>query len=418
MIIKAVEHRLFLDRFLTYVRLDTQSSEKSDTYPSTSKQLDLSRRLAEELEELGLQEVELTGHGYVFATLPSNIDHEIPVIGLIAHIDTSPEVSGKKVTPMIHEDYQGGDILLQNNPLQVINSDTDPALRDCIGHDIITTDGTTLLGSDDKAGIAEIMATIDYLTQNPDVKHGKIRIAFTVDEEVGNGTRYFDIKKFGADYAYTIDGGKVGDIENETFCADTVILSIQGYNFHPGYAKGKMINGIKIAAELIGQLPKNTMSPETTEGREGYIHPHTINGNVELTKITFIVRDFSVDGLKDKERFIKKVCDNLEREYANASISIDVKESYRNMRYRLDGYPEVLEYAIEAVRRAGLQPNLKSVRGGTDGAKLTYMGLPTPNIFTGGHNFHSRKEWISIQDMGKAVETIINLIQIWVEKNR
>ncbi len=415
---KPIDRRLFLDRFLTYVKFDTQSSEESDTYPSTEKQKELGRHLVKELKELGLKDVEMDEHGYVFGTLPSNVDYDVPVIGLIAHMDTSPEVSGANVNPIIHENYQGEDIVLPNDPEQVIEFDKNPELKHCIGKDIITTDGTTLLGADDKAGIAEIMGTLQYLVENPDVKHGTIRVAFTVDEEVGTGTKYFDVKKFGADYAYTIDGESLGEIEDETFCADTAKVTIKGVNVHPGYAKGKMINGIKIGAELIERLPKDSMSPETTEGREGYLHPHAFKGTVELTEITFLVRDFTVEGLKEKEDFLQKICDELNQKYAPATVTMEVEESYRNMKYKIDEDPKVVEYAIEAVKRAGIEPRQSLIRGGTDGSRLSFMGLLTPNIFTGGHNFHSKKEWICIYDMEKAVETLVNLVQIWAEKSK
>jgi tripeptide aminopeptidase len=346
------------------------------------------------------------------------VDYDVPVIGLIAHMDTSPEVSGANVNPIIHENYQGEDIVLPNDPEQVIEFDKNPELKHCIGKDIITTDGTTLLGADDKAGIAEIMGTLQYLVENPDVKHGTIRVAFTVDEEVGTGTKYFDVKKFGADYAYTIDGESLGEIEDETFCADTAKVTIKGVNVHPGYAKGKMINGIKIGAELIERLPKDSMSPETTEGREGYLHPHAFKGTVELTEITFLVRDFTVEGLKEKEDFLQKICDELNQKYAPATVTMEVEESYRNMKYKIDEDPKVVEYAIEAVKRAGIEPRQSLIRGGTDGSRLSFMGLLTPNIFTGGHNFHSKKEWICIYDMEKAVETLVNLVQIWAEKSK
>ncbi len=415
---KPIDRSLFLDRFLTYVKFDTQSSEDSDTYPSTLKQLELSKHLVKELEELGLEDVELTEHGYVFATLPSNVEHSVPTIGLIAHVDTSPEVSGADVKPIIHENYKGGDIVLPGDTSQVIEYKNNPDLKKCIGHDIITTDGTTLLGADNKAGIAEIMGALSYLTQNPDIKHGKIRVAFTVDEEVGTGTEHFDVKHFAADYAYTIDGEAAGEIEDETFCADTATIKVKGVNVHPGYAKGKMINGIKIAAEFIERLPKNSNSPETTEGRAGYLHPHAIKGGVELTEITFLVRDFTVEGLKEREELLSHIASELSDKYSPASVEMEVKESYRNMKYKIDEHPEVVEYALEAVKRSGLEPKKNLIRGGTDGARLSYMGLPTPNVFTGGHNFHSQKEWISIQDMEKAVETIVNLLQIWEEKSR
>ncbi|HHE55973.1 MAG TPA: peptidase T [Caldithrix abyssi] len=415
---KPIERRLFLDRFLNYVKFDTQSSEESDTYPSTEKQKELGRYLVKELTEMGLQDVEMDEHGYVFATLPPNVDYLVPTIGLIAHMDTSPEVSGANVKPIIHENYDGGKIVLPGDPEQVLKPETDSNLKDCIGKDIITSDGTTLLGADNKAGIAEIMGALQYLIENPDIKHGKIRVAFTVDEEVGTGTKYFDVKKFGADYAYTIDGESAGEIEDETFCADTAKITIKGVNVHPGYAKGKLINGIKIAAEIIERLPKDTMSPETTEGREGYLHPHAIKGGVELTEIVFLVRDFTVEGLKEKEDFLQKLCDEMNKKYAPASCTLTVEESYRNMKYKIDEDPKVVEYAIEAVKRAGLTPKQSLIRGGTDGARLSYMGLLTPNVFTGGHNFHSKKEWICIQDMEKAVETIVHLAQIWAEKSK
>ncbi len=415
---EGIDRKLFLDRFLNYVKYDTQSSEESDSYPSTEKQLELSKLLLEELKELGLQDVELTSHGYVFATLPANVSHPVPTIGLIAHVDTSPDVSGKNVNPVIHENYEGGDIVLPNDKNQVIQFDENPALKECIGHDIITTDGTTLLGSDNKAGIAEIMGALAYLNDHPDIPHGKIRIAFTVDEEVGTGTKFFDVEQFGADYAYTIDGETAGEIEDETFCADTAIVKIRGVNVHPGYAKGKLINGIKMAAELIERLPKDGMSPETTEKREGYLHPNAIRGGVESTDITFLVRDFTVEGLKEKERFLESLCNELSKKYAPATANLEIKESYRNMKYKLKEHPEVVDYALEAVKRSGLKPIQNLIRGGTDGARLSFMGLPTPNVFTGGHNFHSQKEWISVQHMEKAVETILNLVQIWSEKSK
>jgi len=414
----SIDYSLFLDRFLSYVKYDTQSSEESETYPSTLKQLELSKKLVQELNELGLQDVELTEHGYVFATLPSNVDYKVPTIGLIAHVDTSPDVSGENVQPVIHKNYQGGDIILPKDKSQVIEFDMNPALKNCIGHDIITTDGTTLLGADNKAGIAEIMGAIVYLLNNPNIKHGKIRIAFTVDEEVGTGTKYFDIEQYGADYAYTIDGETAGEVEDETFCADTAIVKVKGINVHPGYAKGKMVNAIKIAAEFIDRLPKDAVSPETTEKREGYLHPNGIKGSVELTEIVMLVRDFTVEELKEKEALLEKIARELTDKYHPGSVSIEIKESYRNMKYKLDEHPQVVEYALEAVGRTGLKPIKNLIRGGTDGARLSYMDLPTPNIFTGGHNFHSQKEWISIQDMEKAVETIVNLVQIWAEKSK
>ena len=415
---KPVESTLFLDRFLSYVKYDTQSSEESDSYPSTLKQLELSKKLLLELKDLGLKETEITEHGYVFGTLPSNVDHKVPVIGYIAHVDTSPDVSGKDVNPVINKNYQGGDIVLKNESSQVIEFKMNPALKNCIGHDIITTDGTTLLGADNKAGIAEIMGAIHYMIDNPEIKHGPIRVAFTVDEEVGTGTKHFDVKKFAADYAYTIDGETAGEIEDETFCADTAIVRIKGVNVHPGYAKDRLVSAVKIAAHLIDQLPSDRMSPETTEKREGYLHPNTIKGGVEESEVIFLVRDFNVDGLKEKEKYLENLCKKVEKKYPKSDLSIEIKESYRNMKIILDKHTQVVDYAMEAVARAGLKPVKNLIRGGTDGAGLCFMGVPTPNVFTGGHNFHSKKEWISVQNMAKAVETIIRLSEIWAEKSK
>jgi tripeptide aminopeptidase len=414
---KAFESRLFLDRFISYVKYDTQSSEESDTYPSTEKQLELCKKLVQELKDLGLHEVEITEHGYVFATILSNVNHPVPTIGFIAHVDTSPEVSGANVKPIIKRKYKGGDIVLKKDKFQVIEFEKNPALKECIRHDIVTSDGTTLLGADNKAGIAEIMGAMQYLIENPDVKHGKIRVAFTVDEEVGTGTKYFDVKKFGAEYAYTVDGGTAGEIEDETFCADTAVVTIKGVNVHPGYAKDVLVSGIKIAAELLAKLPKDGMSPETTEKREGYLHPHSIKGGVEHTEIVFLVRDFEEEGLKEKESFLQMLCNKFQNKYPNSSLTLEVQESYRNMKEILNRYPLVVDYALEAVRRTGLEPKQNLIRGGTDGARLSFMGLPTPNIFTGGHNFHSKKEWISVQHMAKAVETIIHICEIWTERS-
>lgn len=414
---KPVEILLFLDRFLSYVKIDTQSDPKSHTYPSTEKQLNLSRKLTGELKELGLQEVQLTKDGYVFATLPSNVDHDVPVVGLIAHVDTAPDVSGKDVNPVIHKNYQGDDIVLPEDTSIVISPNDNPDLKGMIGFDIITTDGTTLLGADNKAGVAEIMGALQYLKENPDIKHGKIRIAFTVDEEIGAGVDHFDVEQFGAQYAYTIDGSAAGEIEDETFCADSATITVYGLNVHPGYAKDKMINAVKIAGEFLEHLPKDSLSPETTDGREGYVHPNVISGNVEKTTIEFIMRDFTMDGLKEKEVFLQNICDELSKKHHPARVEMEIKEYYRNMKYKIDEHPEVVEYAMEAVSRTGLKARKGLIRGGTDGARLSYMGLPTPNVFTGGHNFHSKKEWIAVQDMQKTVETIIHLVQIWAEKS-
>ena len=404
-----------VDRFCRYVRIDTRSAEDSTTYPSTSGQLELCRLLYQELQELGLTDVELTDHGYVFATIPATTERNVPVIGLIAHVDTSPEVSGTNVQPVIHRRYQGGRIVLSGDSSQVIEPDRNPALADCLGHDIITSDGTTLLGADNKAGVAEIMTAAEYLLSHPEIAHGVIRIGFTVDEEVGTGTKHFDVNAFGARYAYTIDGGTVGEIEDETFCADSVSIVMKGINMHPGYAKGKMLNSQRIAAELIDFLPKETMSPETTSGREGYIHLHALSGTVQETELKFLIRDFTVEGLKEKEEMIRFFLASLKMKHPRLEYSFSVQESYRNMKYVLDDHPQVTANAVKAIERAGLEPKQGLIRGGTDGARLSYMGLPTPNIFTGGHNFHAKTEWISVQDMTGAVETILHLVSIWAE---
>jgi len=412
---KDITPDLFLERFLSYVKIDTQSDPNSDSYPSTAKQLELSRKLLGELKELGLEDMEMVEHGYVFATLPANVDHDVPVIGLIAHVDTSPDVSGKDVKPQIHKNYQGADIVLPGDTSVVISPADNPELKKCIGNDIITSDGTTLLGADNKAGVAEIMGALHYLKQNPEIKHGKIRIAFTVDEEVGNGVAHFDVEQFGARFAYTIDGSTAGEVEDETFNADSATVTIRGVNVHPGYSRNKMVNALKIAAALLERLPKEGLSPEATEGREGYLHPNTINGNVEKVVIDFIVRDFELDGLKKKEEMLQRICADLNREYKPGVVEMTITESYRNMKYKIDPHPEVTRYALEAIERSGLKAHRGLVRGGTDGARLSYMGLPTPNIFTGGQNFHSKKEWICVQHMEKAVATIVHLVQIWAE---
>ncbi len=412
---QAIEHTV-VDRFLKYVKYDTQSAEDSQTYPSTEKQKILGQALVAELKDMGLADAEMDEHGYVMATLAANIDRPVPTIGLIAHLDTSPDVSGADVKPIIHYNYQGGDIVLTGDPSQILRLAENPDLAEQIGNDVITSDGTTLLGADNKAGIAEIFDAIHHLVQHPEIEHGRIRIAITPDEEVGGGTKFFDIKKFGADYAYTIDGERAGEIDDETFCADSVTIKIVGKNVHPGYAKNKMINAVKIAAQLIDRLPKDRLSPETTEKREGYVHPNSLSGGVEATTIKFIIRDFTVEGLKQHEAFLKKLADEVLAEHPQAKLEFAVEESYRNMKYKLDEDPKVVANALEAVRRSGLTPRRNMIRGGTDGSRLCYEGLLTPNIFTGGHNFHSRLEWISVQDMQKAVEVIVNLIQIWAEK--
>ncbi|MBN1543769.1 peptidase T [candidate division KSB1 bacterium] len=405
-----------VDRFLKYVKFDTQSSEESLSFPSTEKQKELGRHLAKELLALGLTDAAIDEWGYVTATLPGNVDYSVPVIGLIAHLDTSPDVSGKDVRAQIHQRYEGGDLPLSPDSGIVIRADENPHLADQIGNDIITSDGTTLLGADNKAGIAEIFDALAYLVAHPEVRRGTIKVAVTPDEEVGRGTEHFNVKEFGADYAYTIDGESLGEIEDETFCADAVTLTITGVNVHPGYAKDKLVNSIKIVTQVLQLLPADRLSPETTEKREGYVHPHVVNGSVESTTVKFLIRDFTVEGLKEKESYLKSICEQVMKSHPKAKMDFKVDEYYRNMKYMLDRDPRVVELAMKAVERAGLEPIRNIIRGGTDGARLSYEGLLTPNIFTGGHNFHSRQEWISIQDMQKAVDVIVELIKIWAEK--
>ena len=407
-----------VDRFLKYVKYDTQSSEESTTYPSTEKQKILGAELVKELLAIGLSDAEMDEHGYVMATIPATTGKpNVPVIGLISHMDTSPEVTGENVNPIIHKNYNGKDIVLPKDNSIVITIQDNPDLQHKIGEDIITADGTTLLGADNKAGIAEIFDAAKYLVNHPEIKHGTIRICITPDEEVGTGTKYFDVKKFGAQYAYTIDGEHLGDVENETFSADSMTFIFKGKNIHPGYAKNKMINSIKIASHFIDALPKNALSPETTEKREGYVHPYVLNGGIEETSVKFLIRDFMVEGLKEKEEMLDVLAKKIVAEFPGASVEIKIEESYRNMIYVLEKHPNVVAYAMEAIRRIGVETHLSSIRGGTDGSRLSFMGLPTPNIFAGEHSFHSKREWISIQDMHKAVLTIINIVQVWEEKS-
>jgi tripeptide aminopeptidase len=410
-----------LERFFWYVKIDTQSQEDvEDHYPSTEKQKNLGKLLFDELIELGLKDVEMDKYGYVTATYPSNVSNEdtlkIPTIGLLAHLDTSPEVSGKNVNPVVHKNYQGGDIVLPGDTKQVIRFRENPELKKYIGEDIVTSDGTTLLGADDKAGITEIMTMIEYLEAHTEIKHGTLRIGFTPDEEAGTGTKYFDIRKFGADFAYTVDGGKAGEVENESFNAFTAVFNISGITMHPGYAKGKLVNAIRIAADIIKEI-ENDSAPETSEKREGYLHPYIIEGGVEKVFLKILIRDFEMEKIQEKSRRLKVIQDKMTHKYSRATIALEIHESYKNMRYKLNEDYRVVEYALEAVKRAGMKPVLRSIRGGTDGARLSYQGLLTPNIFTGGMNFHSKLEWIPVKAMEKAVMTLVNLIQVWTEKN-
>jgi tripeptide aminopeptidase len=405
-----------LERFLSYVQVDTQSAENSNTYPSTLKQLVLLDRLAEELRAMGIADATRDEHGYVFATIPPTTRKpNVPVIGFIAHVDTAPDASGAGVKPIVHTAWSGQDIVLPDDPSVVLRVKDIPALSRQIGNDIVTASGTTLLGADDKAGVAEIMAAAEFLLKHPEILHGSVRIGFTPDEEVGEGTKFFDVKRFGARCAYTMDGEEAGGIDVETFSADSMTITFQGFVTHPGYAKGMLVNAIKIAAAFIASLPGDRMSPETTEGREGYVHPIDVDSDVDRTSVRFIIRDFTVEGLKEKEAYLERLARDTAARWPGASVTVRVDESYRNFKEVLDPNPEIVEYAREAIRRAGLKPEDGAIRGGTDGSRLSFMGLPTPNLFTGGHNYHSRLEWASVQDMEKAVETIVHLCRIWEE---
>jgi tripeptide aminopeptidase len=404
------------ERFLRYVTIDTQSDPASPTCPSTEKQKDLGRLLVSELRTMGLADAHLDQHGYVYATIPANSEKPVPVICFCSHMDTSPDCSGANVRPQFVKNYQGEDIALPADPSQVIRFADHPALAHQIGHDIITTDGTTLLGADNKAGIAEIMDAARFLLQNPQVKHGTIKILFTPDEEIGRGVDRADLKKLGADFAYTIDGETAGNLEDETFSADGVTITIEGVSTHPGFAKGKMEHAIKIAAAIVDRLPKNTCSPETTEGKEGFLHPTGLSGTLETATLGLIVRDFSDEGLREKEALLEGIVKEVMRDYPRSTYRIEIKQQYRNMKAVIDRHPQIIDHAMEAIRRAGLTPVKTSIRGGTDGSRLSFMGLPCPNIFAGEHAFHSRLEWVSRQDMEKAVATIVHLAMIWEER--
>lgn len=404
------------ERFLRYVVIDTQSDPASPSCPSTAKQKNLGRLLAAELQAMGLSDAHLDEQGYVYATIPGNTPKSVPVICFCSHMDTSPDCTGANVKPQIVKNYRGGDIVLPADPSQVIRAAEHPALESQIGSDIITTDGTTLLGADNKAGVAEIMDAAQFLIEHPEIRHGTIKILFTPDEEIGRGVDNVDLKKLGADFAYTIDGETAGHIEDETFSADGVSITIEGVSTHPGFAKGKMEHAIKIAAAIVGRLPKNTCSPETTEGKEGFLHPIGIEGALEQATIGFIVRDFTESGLKEKEALLEDIVKSVMKDYPRSKYTFEVKHQYRNMKEVIDRHPETVDNAIEAIRRAGLTPVRSSIRGGTDGSRLSLMGLPCPNIFAGEHAFHSRLEWVSVQDMEKAVQTIVHLAMVWEER--
>ena len=405
------------DRFMRYVQVDTQSDPNSEQYPTTEKQKDLSQILLRELTALGLS-AETDEYGYVYAELPANSNKPgIPSICFCSHVDTAPDCSGTGVKPILHRHYQGQDIVLPDDATQVLRKADSPYLGQCIGHDIITASGNTLLGADDKSGVAVIMQAVEYLIQHPEIKHGPVKIVFTPDEEVGKGTARINIQKIGADFAYTLDGGEAGSLEDETFSADGASIVVHGVIVHPGYAKDKLKNAIKIISEIIDELPRTEWSPETTDGKQGFVHPVSISGIAEKASADFIVRDFSTSALALHHNRLRKIAESVVARYPGVSMEYISREQYRNMKDVLVKFPHVVEYAAEAIRRSGLQVIQESIRGGTDGSRLSYMGLPCPNIFTGMQNIHSKLEWISVQDMAKASETIVHLCMIWEEKS-
>jgi tripeptide aminopeptidase len=409
-----------LDRFIRYAKIDTQSQDDSSTYPSTKKQFDLLNLLVQELQAIGIQDASIDEYGYVTATVKENLPEghpaagKVPTVGLIAHVDTSPSASGADVKPQVIT-YKGGDIVLPANPGVVIKVDENPDLAHCIGKQIVTADGTTLLGADDKAGVAIIMTAASKLLSSPDILHGPIRIGFTPDEEVGAGTKFFNLKKFGAVAAYTLDGDTVGELNKETFSANSAVITVHGRNIHPGSAKGIMVNSLRTMADIIVRLPRY-MAPETTEGYEPYIHPHLLEGEEAKTVLRLLLRDFNTSGLKLQEEILRRIIAEVEPLHPKARIELEIKESYRNMRDGLEKDSRVLDCLWDATRRAGLEPKWVPIRGGTDGSRLTELGLPTPNIFTGGHNYHGPTEWLSVEGMEKAIETVIHLAQVWVER--
>ena len=402
-----------LERFLRYVQIDTTADPNSPSFPSSEKQKNLGRLLAQELKEMGAAEVEMDEWGYVFATIPSTISQKVPTICFCSHIDTAPDCSGTDVKPIVHKNYTGAPITLPDDPSQIITTDKHPYLKEKIGDDLVTASGLTLLGADDKAGVAIIMDFANYLLTHPEVKHGPVRILFTPDEEVGRGVEHLDMKKLSADYGYTLDGGQLGDLEDETFSADAVKINFYGVSAHPGYAKGKMVNAIKLAAELVSNLPKDSWSPETTEGREGFVHATSIEGGLEKSNVSFIIRDHDTSKLADYEERLRQMCEDVVNKFPGSSYDFEVIEQYRNMKEILKDVPFVADYAEEAMRKAGITPKRAIIRGGTDGSRLSFMGLPCPNIFTGEMAIHSKHEFVSVQDMQKAVDTIVELIQIW-----
>jgi tripeptide aminopeptidase len=418
----AADRKELLTRFLRYVQVDTQSDENSTTSPSTEKQKNLAKILAQELKDLGCADASMDQWGYVYATVPSNLPKghkaagKVPTIGLIAHMDTYHGTVGAGVKPQVIEGYGGGDITLPGDSRQVIRFGDNPNLGRCVGHTLITSDGTTLLGADDKAGIAEIMTAVAWMGKHPEFQHGPVRVAITTDEEVGRGTEHFDVAAFGAQYAYTLDGSDLAEIEDETFCADSALVVVEGHDVHPGYAKGKLVNAVRMAAAIIERLPREFL-PETTENRQPYLHPYDIRGDVTRMEIKFLVRAFTEEELRAREDALRAIVREVEGQFPGGRIGVEVKESYRNMAYKIAEDPKVLEYAFDAVRRLGLEPVRRAIRGGTDGARLSFIGLLTPNIWAGGQSFHSVQEWVSLEWMAKASEVALQLLQIWVERS-
>ncbi len=403
-----------LDRFLRYVQVDTRADERSTACPSTPGQLQLQQMLAGELREAGVHDVEVDANGYLMATIPASSKKPgVPVIGFIAHVDTSPEMPGAGIRPLVHRNYDGRDIVLPDDSGAVLRAADDPALAARIGDDVVTASGLTLLGADDKAGVAAIVTAAERWMRDPSLPHGDIRIAFTPDEEIGRGADRFDVAKFGAAYAYTVDGGSRGELEYESFSADAMTLRFKGFNTHPGYAKGRMVNAIRVAADFLASLPRHELAPEVTDGYEGYVHPYQMDASVDRTSVRVLIRDFVTGGLPEKEALVERLAREVVAAHPGASFALAVAESYRNMREEIERQPRVVDYAREAIRRAGMEPIERPIRGGTDGSRLSFMGLPTPNIFAGEHNFHSRLEWVSAQDMGKAAEVIVELCRVW-----
>ena len=404
-----------LKRFLRYVSIDTQSDDTATTYPSTEKQRDLGRLLIEELKELGLKDVTVDEFGYIMATLPSNVSHKVPVIGFLAHMDTSPDMSGANVKPQIIENYKGDDIVLNKETKLTMTTREFPELKHYVGQTLITTDGTTLLGADDKAGIAEIMTAVDYLIKHPEIKHGKIRISFTHDEEVGHGVDHFDVKRFAADFGYTMDGGAVGELEYENFNAAGAKISIQGRNIHPGYAKDKMINAMLVAMEINAMLPVN-QRPEFTTGYDGFYHLVHMEGSVENATIQYIIRDHDRTKFESKKELLTSILRLINMRYGDTIATLEMKDQYYNMREMVEPHMHIVNTAIKAMEMADVKPVVMPIRGGTDGARLSYMGLPCPNIFAGGHNFHGKFEYVPLESMVKATEVIVNIVKLYAEK--